>query len=61
MNEYEVIMDTPITTFSTKVYADTKNKATYKAYQKWRGKELSSNVTFTDFLKWFFVKTIFLS
>ena len=39
MYEFEVFMSTMITNFSTVVYADTKSKATYQAYKKWKGKE----------------------
>ena len=61
MNKYEVFMETAITAFSTIVFADSKSKATYKAFQKWKGKELSSNITFNQFLKWFYNKTVQLN
>lgn len=51
-------MSTTVTAFSTVVSADTKSKATYQAYQKWKGKELSGNISFHDFLKWFYEKTV---
>lgn len=61
MYEYEVFMETACTLFSTIVFADSKSKATYKAFQKWKGMELSSNITFKQFLKWFYNKTVQLS
>lgn len=61
MYKYEVFMSTMITTFSIVVLADTKNKATYQAYKNWKGKELSNNVSFHDFLRWFYEKTVQLN
>ena len=61
MYEFEVFMSTMITNFSTVIYADTKSKATYQAYKKWKGKELSHNVSFHDFLRWFYEKTVQLN
>ena len=58
MHEYEVFMETPITTFSTTVFADTKKQATYQAYKKWHGKELEEYTTFGQFLKYFYTKTV---
>ena len=61
MYEFEVFMSTMVTTFSTVVLADTKSKATYQAYKTWKGKELSGNVSFHDFLRWFYEKTVQLN
>ena len=61
MYNFELFMSTIITYFSTVVFADSKSKATYQAYKKWKGKELSYNVSFHDFLKWFYEKTVQLN
>lgn len=61
MHEYEVFMNRMITTSSIVVLADTKSKATYQAYKNWKGKELSNNVSFHDFLRWFYEKTVQLN
>ena len=39
MYKYEVLMSTMITNFSIVIYADTKSKATYQAYKKWKEKK----------------------
>lgn len=61
MYEFEVFMSTMVTDFSTIVFADKKSKATYQAYKKWKGKELSGNISFHDFLRWFYTKTVQLN
>ena len=58
MYQYEVTMETCITEFSLKVWADNKAKATYKAFVIWRGKELETYCKFGDFIKLFHKKTI---
>lgn len=61
MYEFEVFMSTMVTDFSTIVFAETKSKATYQAYKKWKGKELSENISFHDFLRGFYTKTVQLN
>ena len=60
MYKWEVFMETMITLISIEVTADTKAKATYKAYKEWRGKELSSNIPFNAFLKYFYQRTLLI-
>lgn len=60
MQKWEVSMSTMVTRFSIEVEAETKAKATYKAFKEWRGKELGSRTTFTAFIKYFYEKTVLL-
>lgn len=60
MQKWEVSMRTMVTRLSIKVEAETKSKATYKAFMEWRGKELESRTTFTTFIKYFYEKTVLL-
>lgn len=57
MYEWEVFMETMVTSFSMTVHADTKSKATYKAYKEWLGKELNPKTPFNAFIKYFYNKT----
>ena len=54
-------MSTMATRFSIVVTADTKAKATYKAFKKWRGNELNHNTPFKAFIKYFYEKTILIN
>lgn len=60
MQKFEVIMSTIVTRFYLEVEAETKAKATYKAYKEWRGKEIDSRTTFMEFIKYFYEKTVLL-
>jgi len=61
MHEWEVSMNTMVTRFKVVVNADTKAKATYKAFKEWRGKELNHNTPFSVFIKYFYEKTVLIS
>ena len=61
MHEWEVFMSTMVTRFSVIVSADTKAKATYKAFKEWRGKELNHNTPFSAFIKYFYEKIVLVS
>ena len=61
MHEWEVFMSTMVTRFSIIVIADTNAKATYKAFKEWQGKELEPYTKFTDFIKYFYEKTVLIN
>ena len=61
MHEWEVFMSTMDTRFSITVSADTKAKATYKAFKEWRGKELNPHIPFSVFIKYFYEKTVLIN
>lgn len=60
MFRYRVVMDCYTTAYSIEVWADSKAKATYKAYTMWRGKELNEECSFGDFIKLLHQETILL-
>lgn len=61
MHEWEVFMSTMVTRFSITVFADTKAKATYKAFRAWLGNELEPYTKFEIFIKYFYEKTVLLN
>ena len=60
MHKWQVFISTMITDFSVVVYADTKRTATYAGYKMVKGQELVESITFNEFLKYFYVKTVLI-
>lgn len=61
MHEWKVYMSTMAGQFIIIVTADTKAKATYKAFKEWRGKELNYKTPFIAFIKYFYEKTVLIN